>query len=186
MAGSLLDLDGAVIVRDATTEDAEAMAEVEVATWRATYAGILPAARLAAMSVPTSRARWLYLLGMPRRRELRVTLVATVDARVIAFASGASQGDATRMARLDMLYVAPTHPRAGVGRELVRVFASRMSDAGITALWVDVLAKNAGARRFYRAVGAIELSRTWSFWGTTPIVTVSYGWSLPDGLARIG
>jgi len=184
MVGS--PLPGAAIVRDATTDDAEAMAVVEVATWRASYAGILPAAHLARMSVPSSRARWLHVLGLSRRRELRVTLVAAVDDVVVAFASGGSQGDATRMARLDMLYVLPTHARTGLGRELVRVFATRMSSSGVTALWVDVLAKNEGARRFYRALGGIELSRTWSFWGATPIVTVSYGWSLPDGLTRIG
>jgi ribosomal protein S18 acetylase RimI-like enzyme len=175
---------GKMTIRDATEADAGAMAQVEVATWGAAYAGILPPARLAAMSVPRAQARWLRVLGMRGRG---TALVGTIEDEVVAFASGGSaDAEGRRMARLDTLYVRPEHQRRGLGRALTREIATRMSEANITALWVDVLAKNAHGRRFYRALGAIELSRTWSFLGTTPIVVVAYGWSLPEGLARIG
>jgi ribosomal protein S18 acetylase RimI-like enzyme len=173
-------------VRDATADDAEALAHVEVTTWQASYAEILPRSLLASMSVARSRARWVRMLGLSGRGR-RVSLVTELEGAVVAFASGGtSDDDRARMASLDMLYVLPGFQRFGIGAELLHDFSLRMSDRGVTALWVDVLAKNVAARRFYRRHGGIELSRTWSYLRTTPIVVVAYGWSLPDGLARMG
>ncbi len=171
-------------VRDATAADAEAIARVEVATWKASYAGILPAESIAAMSVPRSAARWLRLLGLGARVG-RTVLAAEHDGEVVAFASSTIGLSDARMASLDMLYVLPAYQDLGIGGALLAEIATRATHAGTTALWVEVLAKNARASRFYRHRGAIELSRTWTFWGVKPIVVVSYGWSLPNGLSRI-
>lgn len=172
-----------LLIRDAEASDAEGMARVEVETWQATYPGMLPAMHLAAMNVPRARARWLRTLGLDPRR---FALVAELEGEIVAFASGSlAGGQPDRMARLDMLYVLPGFQRIGLGRALTHALATRISASRVRALWVDVLAKNQRARRFYRALGAIELQRTWSFVGTSPIVVVAYGWSLPDGLARM-
>ena len=174
-------------VRVATPLDAEAMARVEVATWRASYAGILPALHLGSMSVPRAQARWLRTIGMARSDALAITLVAERGGEVIGFASGGARlGPTPRMARLDMLYVLPAAQRVGAGRSLLCAFALRAVDAGVSSMWLDVLANNDPGRRFYRAMGGIELARTWRFWGTKPLVEVSYGWSLPAGIERMG
>lgn len=173
-------------VRDATALDAEAMARVEVTTWRASYEGILPASQLASMSTARAQARWLRTIGMPRPGALGITLVAERQGEVIGLASGDVRlASMPRMAHVHMLYVLPEAQRAGVGRSLLHTFASRVVEAGVSSMWLDVLSANARARRFYRAMGGIELARTWRFWGTKPIVEVSYGWSLPAGLERM-
>ncbi len=173
-------------VRDATALDAEAIARVEVETWRASYEGILPARVLAAMSVTSAQGRWLRVIGLPRRGAVGITLVVERDGVVIGFASGSVRtGPTPPMARLDMLYVTPEAQRLGAGRALLVGFATRATTAGAASMWLDVLAKNTAGRRFYRALGAIELARTWTFWGTKPIVEVSYGWSLPAGIERM-
>ena len=188
-ARSLGDMTSAiagVVVRDATLEDAEAIAHVEVMTWQATYAGLLPTELLAGMSVARAHARWLRGIGMSSRpSSTYVVLVAEVAGSVVAIASGSAHRGSSRMARLDMLYVLPHFQGLGAGGALLAAFATRMSDAAVTALWVEVLAKNMPARGFYKRRGALELSRTWTFFGTKPVVVVAYGWSLPDGIARI-
>ena len=171
---------GVVVVRDASAEDASAIAHVEVTTWQASYDGILPPHLLRTTSVPRARARWAHALGAPSRSSIHVTIVALVEGELVGFASGnARRAAPPRMARLDLLYVLPAFQRLGAGRALLRGFAARMESEGVSAMWLEVLARNVPARRFYRAMGGAELDRIWRFMGTTPIVVVPHGWSLP-------
>ena len=178
--------DARVEIREAIAVDASALAYVEVTTWQVSYAAMLPARTLASMSHAGARARWVRVLGTPMREAIGAVVVAEIDGAIIGFASGGARRGPARMARLDMLYVLPTCQRHGVGRALLRAFAQRMSDAGVTAMWLEVLARNTTGRRFYRAMGGAELSRTWRFIGTTPVVVVDFGWSLPGHLAAMG
>jgi ribosomal protein S18 acetylase RimI-like enzyme len=165
-------------VRDARPEDAPAIARVEVETWRAAYADLLPGRMLASMSVPATQAHWLRRIGLGGHGALFATLVAEHDGEVIGFASGGGRR-ASNMARLDMLYVLPEAQGGGAGSALLAGFAARATEAGITAMWCEVLAKNVDARRFYRSQGGVDLGPTWRFMGPKLVMLVSYGWSLP-------
>jgi ribosomal protein S18 acetylase RimI-like enzyme len=174
-----------VTIRDARPEDAAGIAQVEVTTWRAAYADILSPERLATMTVARSEARWVQALGLPAANRIQVSLVAMLDDRVIAFVNGNARVLGTqRMAMLEMLYVLPEHQKRGIGRVLLQTFAARMAARDVTAMWLEALAKNGRARRFYKRAGGVEVDRRWAFSGTKPIVILTYAWTLPDGVRR--
>ena len=56
-----------MLVRAATIEDARAIATIHVETWRAAYAGIVPAAHLAALSIDEREVRWRSILAASSR-----------------------------------------------------------------------------------------------------------------------
>ncbi len=169
MAGAV----AGVLVRNATLEDAEAIAHVEVTTWQATYAGLLPTELLAGMSVARAHARWLRGIGMSSRpSSTYVVLVAEVAGAVVAIASGSAHRGASRMARLDMLYVLPDFQGLGAGGALLEAFASRMSDAAVTALSSS------------RARGRSSAPSPWSWWPTAGRCPTASRASLAEGLAR--
>jgi len=56
------------IIRPAGPDDARAIAQVRVDSWRTTYQGMIPAAYLAAMSVDDSAALWLRVLTAASRK----------------------------------------------------------------------------------------------------------------------
>jgi hypothetical protein len=73
-------------IRLAGAEDAEAIARVRVETWRAAYAGIMPADFLASISVETDTPRWRQRIEEGPQSGSFV-LVAEVDGEVVGFAS---------------------------------------------------------------------------------------------------
>lgn len=171
------DRTSPIAVRDAVPEDAATLARVEIETWHASYAGILPAGWLASMRPEAIHARWARGLGVSGARRRRIDVVAERGGDIVGFATGDVRRGAD-VASLGMLYVLPIEQRRGVGRALFRGFVARARTLGASALWLDVLAQNRGARRFYRAVGGTEIERTWRFVGTKPLVLISCGWML--------
>ena len=67
-----------VIVRPATVEDAEALAEVHVASWREAYRGLVPQDHLDRLDVARRRDGWRRWIE--QARPPAVTLVAHEDA----------------------------------------------------------------------------------------------------------
>lgn len=72
-----------VRIRDGRPEDARAIAEVHIASWRWGYRELLPEATLDALSVADREAMWAGWLADPEPRA--EVLVAEVDGRVIGF-----------------------------------------------------------------------------------------------------
>ena len=103
-----MDAIGTRRIRPATVDDARAIAEVHVASWRATYRGVLPDAFLDRLSVDEREAQ---------RREILEdtsgewgTLVAEEGGRVIGFAAfGPSRDDDAPpgTGEVPAIYVAP-------------------------------------------------------------------------------
>jgi len=61
-------------------------------------------------------------------------------------------------ARLDLLLVAPPWQRAGVGRRLLEWLETSARTAGLSVVFLEVRARNAGAQAFYRRFGYRVLS----------------------------
>ena len=74
-----------VSVRVGWADDAQGIAEVQVAAWRAAYADLLPAEELEAMDVEQFAAGWHASLTKPNDARNRV-LVALERNRVVGFA----------------------------------------------------------------------------------------------------
>jgi len=147
-------------VRDATPDDAPAIAAIKVAGWRAAYRGLLPDSALAALDVDRLTGEWrsaLTSLASPGG-----CLVAELDGAVVGYVVfGAYRWpELPGAGEVYALYVDPTHWGGGAGRALMEAAAQRLAAAGLTeqALWV--LETNQAGRRFYEALG-------WSWDGVT-------------------
>ena len=139
-------------VRQATAADADAIGRVQVESWRAAYAGLLPEETIAAFDVAGRQRMWRE--GLSRTpRPGSATFVATVDGETVGFATvGASQSeDAT--GELYAIYVHPSSWGDGAGRALIEQSEQSLRDSGFAQALLWVLDGNERAERFYRAAG---------------------------------
>jgi L-amino acid N-acyltransferase YncA len=161
-------------VRDAVVHDAEAIARIRVDSWRAAYAGIVPAPLLAQMD-PAAFASWL----VPRlgTTDHGVLVVETANGVVEGFAiSGPCRDDdAAGAGEVQAIYLAPASRGRGIGARLLEAACSRLADQHFAIVLLWVLTENAPARRFYERQGFLPdgTARVLDFDGT-PIEEIRY------------
>ena len=140
-----------MLIRSVTPRDAPAIASVHVASWRAAYAGIIPDAFLAKLSVEERTAAWRARLIEPPH----VTILAEEHGRALGFANFGPSRDpdaSPHTGELYALYVLPDVWGRRVGRRLWQTVEERFSSARCeVTLWV--LEENVRARRFYERLG---------------------------------
>jgi len=172
-------------IREATVDAAPGIARVHVDTWRAAYAGIVPAEHLAGLSYERSEARWRENLA--RREAGRFTLIAKVDDNVVSFASAGPEHDGLPGydGEVYALYVLSAFQRQGIGRTLMLAVVNRLVADGFRAMVIWALKENVKARAFYEALGSVQISEKTIMIGGAELVDVAYGWSdLQRWLAR--
>lgn len=171
------------VVRHAVTDDAVALARLQVSSWQAAYAGIIPAGHLAAMSAAERAARHSARLSAaePRGAEL----VAERDGTVVGWASCGpvrdDDLDPATIGEIRAMYADPVAWSTGVGAALMRASLDHLRGAGFSAVTLWVLEDNARARRFYeqwgfRVDGAHQVAEL-----GTPVREVRYALELPAG-----
>ena len=151
------------MVRPGRSDDAEAVARVQVETWQAAYAHALPAKQLAELSV-TERAE------AHRRRP--PTFVAEVGGQLVGFVGVGASPDPDADGELFMIYVHPDHWGTGVGRALIEAGEEELRRSGHREAVLWVLGDNPRARRFYELAG-------WSADGTVRDIQL-FGFDLPE------
>lgn len=165
-------------IRAAEPDDARAIAAVHVASWRATYRGLLPDEFLAGLALAPWEAQWARALAVPP--DERGVWVTTDDTgAVLGFASGgpARGEDAAYPGELYALYLLPAAQGRGLGRRLFDAVAADLARRGFPALLLWVLDGNP-ACRFYAHLGGSPLrSQPFTIGGVTRTET-AYGW--PD------
>jgi GNAT superfamily N-acetyltransferase len=135
-AGSGACEDSAVAdssVRAALPDDAEAIAEVQVAAWRTVYADLLPAEVLDELDSPEARDQWRAAVSAPPSPRHRV-LVALSGPDVVGFTSfgPAEDPDLAAMvdAELSALSVRPDRRGEGHGSRLVNAAVDHLRGDG--------------------------------------------------------
>ena len=143
-------------IRDAKPEDAAAIAEVHVASWRTTYPGIMPQEHLDALSVAEYEHLWWGRLRFAGLNKPLVSVVETEAGQVVGFVSGGAErsGDADYSGEIYALYFLHSFQKQGIGRKLVQTMARRLDAVGYRTLLIWVNAHNS-ACRFYEALGGI-------------------------------
>ncbi len=139
------------MVRVARAADARAIAEVQVAAWRAAYQGLMPAEKIAAFTVEMRAERWAAILA--EEHPDRVTSVFERDGRVVGFASVGPSRDVPDLGEVWALYAHPDAWRTGAGRALLEDGLAFLARHGWARSMLWVLEGNVRAIRFYEAAG---------------------------------
>ena len=143
------------VVRLALPDDSNAIASVQVESWRAAYAGLMPEAVLAGLSVEHRARAWRGRLEHPEVLE-RHLFVTDVGGTVAGFANtgpSRDEGADAATAEIYALYLAPAAWRRGHGRVLFAAAVEDLRARGFARVTLWVLDGNARGRRFYEAVG---------------------------------
>jgi GNAT superfamily N-acetyltransferase len=181
-----------IAIRRARPMDAAAIGAVHVATWRSTYAGVLPDAYLASLSSVRHAAG--YEQAITDRRDCHAVFVAVASGpdappgcrdgggAVVGFASG---GRARRaglgQGEIETLYVLDDYRDRGVGRRLMRAMAAHLAAVGCRSAMLWVLEANP-TRWFYLRLGGRAAAReTIRFAGQT-LDQLAFVWDPIDTL----
>ena len=170
-----------VRIRRAIAEDAEGIGQVYVDAWRETYAGVLPAYRLAGLSKQRQADRWQRNWSRTGRRNgnLRESFVAVDEhVGVVAFAECGPSRDSKMgyVAEVYTLYVHPNHLECGLGSALLSCLFDSLIGRDTESAVIWALSDNP-YRHFYSAIGGrIVAERSSKYWGLD-LREIAYGWS---------
>jgi GNAT superfamily N-acetyltransferase len=163
-------------VRLARVDDARAIAEVHVASWRTTYKGIFPDALLDSLSADKREQSWREMLSVPEPNS--VTLVAcNVDGSIVGFLSGGAErtGRLGYESELYAIYLLQHAQRQRLGTVLVQYFVRELRARGFASMAVWVLAANP-FREFYEALGGKVVAEQQIERGGQSFTESAYGW----------
>jgi ribosomal protein S18 acetylase RimI-like enzyme len=145
-------------IREATAEDAEAIATIHVDSWQAAYRGILPEAYLANLSVMRRSEAWHHFIIAGKPRVLVAHADDCPDAAIlgwVAFGDSRDRDKDQRWAEVETLYIAPAFWREGIGKRLIDAARHALQSAGYTDVALWVLLDNRRARAFYKRAGFV-------------------------------
>jgi len=173
-----------LFVRPATREDAGAIAEIDVETWRTAYPGILPDRVLLGLSPKRLAADWQAHL---RHRPGDVRVAEWTGVGVVGFGScGAARHTIDGYAgEVQTLYVMPDFQGRGVGRAVLMALFRRLVASGHLSAAIWVLRDNP-SRFFYERMGGRQIAQRRIPMGGVPIPAVAYGWRDLSAAVRSG
>ncbi|HEX5274002.1 MAG TPA: GNAT family N-acetyltransferase [Candidatus Rubrimentiphilum sp.] len=140
-------------IRAATLDDAAAIAGVQVRTWHAAYAGMLPQEHLDRRTVELRTAQWNQRL---RAGEEDVFVACDPRGSVVGFATGLASSEPVDGfdGEIGAIYVLPEAQARGLGKRLLSAVGTALRAKGFQSAWLRVLSDNLPARRFYETLGA--------------------------------
>jgi RimJ/RimL family protein N-acetyltransferase len=152
-----------ISVRPATLDDSERIADIQVRTWQAAYAGVMPQEFLDRLDVDARTAMWRRAIdgGTPPG----AIFLADVDGEVVGFIAVGSfrrpEGGPDRtIGEVFAIYVAAEHWSTRAGHALMRAAVDHLADHGVDEIRLWVLADNPRARRFYERFGYVADGET--------------------------
>jgi ribosomal protein S18 acetylase RimI-like enzyme len=169
-----------IVLRSAGAEDAEGIAAVHHAASRQGLAEVLPKGVVDGFTSDQRRALWTGLFGTAHGRPS--VEVAARGADVLGFAWWRRLAAAVYDAEVITLHVRPDAQRRGLGRRLMVRTKGRMAEAGAESCYLWVFEANAGARRFYEALGGRPVDRDRECYGGHSLPIVAYAWKPLEAL----
>jgi GNAT superfamily N-acetyltransferase len=141
-------------IRLACAADAAAIAEINVLSWQAVYAGQLPEDYLDNLSISDRQHRWEQILSEPARPG-HVFIITKEDLAVGFAAIGPSSDDdaPANTGELHAIYLHPAYWNRGLGRLLHDHALAALSNDGHRHATLWVLRTNSRAHRFYHRSG---------------------------------
>jgi len=142
-----------VTIRRAQLSDAEAIATMHIASWRETYAGLMPDGVLTDPGLLPGRQRFWRSVLSDARFAASVTVVAMRDGAVVGVAMAGPPIDLDEQPagwQLYVLYLLAAEQGRGIGRRLLELVVEPGRPA---QLWVAE--QNPRAQSFYGAAGFV-------------------------------
>lgn len=171
-------------IRQARLADAPAIADIHVETWRNTYAGVLPDAYIANLSVKERLRFWRVILA---RNDHGMTIVAEdAQAGVIGFGNAGPArpegmpADSDWDGEVYTLYLMPDWHGQGLGRLLLEGLFDELRSAKCLNIMLWVLEANP-TRFFYEAMGGRLVARRREPFAGAMLDELAYGWRLNAG-----
>lgn len=164
-------------VRPARLEDAKTIAQIEVETWRTTYAGMVPDRVLLGMSERRQTHSWINFL---RHGPDDVLVAQNRFGRVVGFGNCGAQRDRAidYEGEVYTLYVLPEEQGQGLGRVLLDGLFHRLAAQGRRSALIWVVKANPSRFFYERLGGRMVLHRALPV-GGQPVDAVAYGWRDP-------
>jgi len=172
-------------IREATSSDVAAIAEIHVLGWQEAYAGLLPQNVLDQQSKAERQGQWRGVVA--RDDGSHWTLVAVDgDKTIVGFvhALRLRRSKVAAPARIVALYVRSEHQRNGIGKALTENVAQAMAAAGIGEVRLWCLWNNIVTRRFYERLGGRITSALVETMRGTRVMLVGYAWNSASDLAQ--
>lgn len=138
-------------IRPATPADLDAIAALHVASWRASYRGILPEAFLDGPVEEDRASHWFELLAETGGD--RVTLVAEGDDGLDGLVTVVRSSEDGFDAYIEHIHVRPDRKGTGLGRRLLKEAVDRLVAMGCRSAYLLVFDDNAEAIAFYERLG---------------------------------
>jgi ribosomal protein S18 acetylase RimI-like enzyme len=179
-------MDEGVRLRPAQVEDAPAIAQVRIDSWRATYRGLISDQYLDAMSLEYYTQSWTSILSAGSSQGY--TYVAeNAQGQIVGFAFGGPERTWSRdyQGEIYAIYLLPDYQRQGIGRRLVAAVVRHMIEEGMQSMLIWVLATNS-AVQFYQSLGGEPVRENEVQFGDQLYRQVAYGFAdirplaLPD------
>jgi GNAT superfamily N-acetyltransferase len=179
-----------IIIRRAEQSDGTALAGLQQVTWRETYPGLLPASVLQNLELPRLYRNWRSeLLRQEDDLDYGVFIAETHGGKALGYATcSAATGRALAVlgqGEIHQLYVRASHHRRGLGRALLLACSRWMLMRGMFSGGLWVVRGNAGARDFYKALGAHNAGERRDSMQGWLIPVVGYSWADFETLAGL-
>lgn len=142
-----------IVIREATLEDAAAIAALHVTAWQRAYGALAPVEVQAVVDEGFRLARWREKLSRPIADQL--VLVAEQGGALVGFGAAGAPSEAIFGGRgeIKFLYIDPTLKRRGIGRRLLSALALHLRQHGYRGAALGVVEGNDEALAFYEALG---------------------------------
>jgi ribosomal protein S18 acetylase RimI-like enzyme len=164
-----------LLIRAARPTDVPDLARLHLASYRAAYRDLLPAAFLAGLTLADRERRWHASLANPERQTFTTNILNGPHVPLVGLAEIGRCRDTdapSGAGELIALHIAEAYWRQGIGERLHDRAAVALAERGFAAATLWVLTGNEPARAFYAAMG-------WSADGQARDITVD-GVTIPE------
>ena len=138
-----------ITVRAATEHDAERLAEVHIAAWRATYRGVMTDEYLDGLDVGRAASAWRRNLLEPRQGIIHLVVQSADEVVGFAILGPASDDSDQGAGQLHAINVHPVWWAQGAGSVLFAAAEQQLIDLGYDLAFLGVEQSNSRAISFY-------------------------------------
>jgi GNAT superfamily N-acetyltransferase len=131
--------------RKANLQDSPGLAYVHVHSWRTTYKGIVSENYLQSLSIEEREQKWVQILSGTHH-----TYVCELDdGKIIGFVSFGKERSGEYEGELYAIYLLEEYQGKGIGKELLKIAATRLKEQGYNSMWIWVLKENPSKHFYY-------------------------------------